>query len=417
MTATSILPRMTTLIVTLPPAPTDAATLFDYVLTPDGSTVSEQSCVPAALLPMAGNSGEVVALVTARHLSWHAVQLPKGTLGRRFYQEGSTSRVRAVLEGLLEDRLLDETSQLHFALESSPQTDAPVWVAVCDRAWLKAALLALEQAGRPVSRIVPEFAPDMAQNTLYVIGEPDDAQLVFSTGGGVSVWPLSAASLALLNWPETAAVVAEPAVAALAEQLLQRSVVLQQSAQRRLQALQSPWDLAQFDLVNSSRARTWKRVSTALLSLMRAPRWRAARLALLALLLVNLAGLNAWAWKEQALVQAKRAAIRDLLTTTFPQVRVVVDAPIQMAREVAALQQVSGVASGRDLETLLGAFGAVAPVEYAPDAIEFVAGELRLKGLKFKPEDLSMVTFKLKPLGFTANPEGDSLVIKQGAGA
>ena len=407
---------MTTLIVTLPPAPADAAELYDYVLSPDGSTLGEQSRAPLALLPLVGNADEVVALVPARKLSWHQVQLPQGTLGRGLFRAGASLRSREVLEGLLEDRLLDETEQLHFAIEPQARTDAPVWVAVCERAWLRAALQALEQAGRPVSRIVPEFAPDTLTQALYVMGEPDDAHLVFTARGGVAVWPLSKAWVALLDWPDTSDIVAEPAVAALAEQLFQRSVTLQQSAQRRLQAARSPWDLAQFDLVNSSRARTWKRWSESLGSLLRAPRWRAARLALLALLAVNLVGLNAWAWKEQALLNAQRVAIRELLTSTFPQVRVVVDAPLQMAREVAVLQQASGVATGRDMETMLGALGVVVPVNTVPSAIEFVAGELRLKGLNLKPEDFSTASVKLKSLGYGASAEGDALVIKQVSG-
>jgi general secretion pathway protein L len=134
------------------------------------------------------------------------------------------------------------------------------------------------------------------------------------------------------------------------------------------------------------------------------------------LLLVNLVGLNAWAWKEQASVNAQRTSIRALLTTSFPNVRVVVDAPIQMAREVAALQQASGAPTGRDLETMLGAFGAVVPGNSAPAAIEFVAGELRLKGLPLKPEEVPALSFKLKPLGFVVTAEGDSLLIKPGAG-
>jgi general secretion pathway protein L len=391
--------------------------LYDYVLSIDGRTVGEQSSVPLALLPVPGRAGgEVVAVVAARQLSWHQVQLPKGTLGRRFYQEGGSARVRAVLEGLLEDRLLDETSQLHFAIEPQPRADAPVWVAVCDRAWLRAALQTLEQAGLPPGRIVPEFAPDALADALYVAGAADDAYMVFTARDSVAVWPLSAASVALLNWPDGSGIVAEPAVAALAEQLFRRPVTLQQGAQRRLQALQSSWDLAQFDLVSSSRARTWKRWSAASASLVRAPQWRAARVALLVLLVVNLAGLNAWAWKEQALINDQRAAIREVLTTTFPQVRVVVDAPLQMAREVAALQMASGLASGRDLEAMLGVFGAVAPVNALPGAIEFVAGEVRMKGVQLQPEAISAISFRLKPQGYAANTEGDSLVLKQVSG-
>lgn len=410
--------RMTTLIITLPHAPSETGALYDYVLTPDGSTVGEQSRVPLGLLPgVASRGGEVVAVVAAAYVSWHQVSLPKGTLGRSLFKEGGAQRVRAVLEGLLEDRLLDDTAQLHFAMEPQPEADAPVWVAVCDRTWLRAGLQALEQGGLPVSRIVPEFTPEMPVDTLYVLGEPDHAQLVFNPGGGVTVWPLSRASVHALKWPEDRPVVAEPAVAGLAEQLLGRSVTLQQGVQRSLQAAASRWDLAQFDLVNSSRARTWKRWSEAFTTLARAPRWRPARFALLALLAVNALGLNAWAWKEQALVSAKRAAVRDVLTTTFPAVRVVVDAPIQMAKEVAALQQSSGLASGRDLEAMLGAFGAAAPANASLSAIEFAAGELRLKGLQLSPDEVAALSFKLRPQGYAAIVDGDSVVVKPGAGS
>jgi general secretion pathway protein L len=414
MSATSILPRMTTLIVTLPPEPHDAAGLYDYVRTLDTSAVAEHSSAPLAMLPQAGADAEVVALVPPQRLSWFQVQLPKGILGRGFFQENGATRLRAVLEGLLEDRLLDETAQLHFALEPEPKADAPVWVAACDRAWLRAALQALEQSGRAVSRVVPEFAPDALDNALYVMGEPDDARMVFTESGAVVVWPLTAAAVALVNWPESSPLRAEPAVAALAEQLFKRSVSIEQPAQRRVQALQSSWDLAQFDLVNSNSARTWKQLSAGWADFVRSPRWRAARFAMLALLLVNLAGLNAWAWKEKSRLQAKRVAVREVLTTTFPKVQVVVDAPLQMAKEVAAMQQSSGVASGRDMETMMSAFWAVAPANTAPSAIEFIAGELRMKGLQLSAADIADLSFKLQPQGYGLTAEADSLVVKLG---
>ena len=408
---------MTTLIVTLPAEPLDAAALYDYVLTRDGSAVAEQSRAPLALLPLVAKAdGEVVALVPAQRLSWHQVQLPKGTLGRRFFQEGGALRVRAVLDGLLEDRVLDDTEQLHFALEPQPATDAPVWVAVCERAWLRAALQALEQSGRAVNRIVPEFTPQVLTDTLYVTGELEAACLVGTVQGSVAVLPLSREALALLGGLEEKNVVAEPAVVALAEALFQRPVTLQPSGQRQLQAAQSNWDLAQFDLLTSSSARTWKRWADAARSLLRAPRWRAARFAVLSLLAINLVGLNAWAWKEKSLLSSQRQAIAAVLTTTFPQVRVVVDAPIQMAREVATLQQASGAPSGRDLESMLGAFGAVAPVGSAPIAIEYIAGELRLKGLNLNAEQLTAISFQLKPQGYAVSVEADNVVVKQGAG-
>lgn len=414
MSATSLQPRMSHLIVTLSSEPLDPAGLYDYVASPDASTVGAHSSVPLSLLPKAGPGTEVVALVPAQRLSWFQVQLPKGMLGRGFFQENGAPRLRAVLEGLLEDRLLDETAQLHFALEPAPAADAPVWVAACDRAWLRAALQALEQSGRAVGRVVPEFAPDVLDNTLYVMGEPDDAKMVFTESGAVVVWPLTAAAVALVNWPESSPLQAEPAVAALAEQLFNRSVSIEQLAQRRVQALQSAWDLAQFDLVNSNSARTWKQLSAGWTDFVRSPRWRAARFAALALVLVNLAGLNAWAWKEKSQLQAKRVAVREVLTSTFPKVQVVVDAPAQMAKEMAAMQQASGEASVRDMETIMSVFGALAPANTAPSAIDFVAGELRLKGVQLSPADVAALSFKLQPQGYGLSAEGDSLVIRQG---
>jgi general secretion pathway protein L len=148
-------------------------------------------------------------------------------------------------------------------------------------------------------------------------------------------------------------------------------------------------------------------------SFARAPRWRAARFSLLALLLVNLAGLNAWAWREQAQINAQRGAIRQVLTSTFPNVRVVVDAPVQMGKEVAALQQASGAASLRDMEVMMAVFAGVAVPGTLPTAIDYGVGELRLKGLRLKPDELASIAFKLKPQAYQVSMEADSLVIKQ----
>ena len=402
---------MSTLILTLPSAPADAADGYHYVLTPDGQTVGDSGWLALALLPTAG---ELVALVPVHKLSWQQVQLPKGSLGRGMFRDGGPARLRAVLEGVLEDRVLDDTTDLHFALEPAASDEAPVWVAVCDRAWLKTAVEALEQAGRRVSRIVPEFAPDASRDVLHVLGTPGDAHCVAVKSTGVVVWPLSSAGLALLDWPEYQPVVAEPAVVAQAEQLLQHAVTLQPGALRRVQAAQSAWDLAQFELLNSSGARSWKRVADAALRLARAPRWRAARLALLALVVINLAGLNAWAWREQAALQTQRQNIREILTATFPQVRVVVDAPLQMGRELAALQRASGQASGRDLEAMLSAFGAQAPATAVPDALDFAAGELRLKGLKLSADEVSALSQRLKPQGYVASAESGTVLMRSG---
>jgi general secretion pathway protein L len=207
-------------------------------------------------------------------------------------------------------------------------------------------------------------------------------------------------------------VVAEPAVAALAEDWFKRPVTLLQHAERLLQAAQTPWDMAQFDLAHANRDRRWARVTQSFTSFLRAPQWRMARLALVAGVLVNLIGLNAWALREQASLNAKRQTLRAVLLDTFPKVPVVVDAPLQMAREVAALQRASGAAAGTDLESMLASFSAAAPAEYAATAIEFSSNELRLKGTEVS--ESAAVTAKLKRLGLRASQQGEQWLIAAG---
>ncbi len=406
---------MTTLIVTLAAQPPAAATLCDAVLTHDGSVAVRQMLVPLALLPVA-NGAEVVAVVPAGLLSWHQVELPRGTLDRGVFQDSNAPRLRAVLDGMLEDRLLDEPAQLHFAIEPQAKAQTKVWVAACDRTWLNAWLAALAQAGRTASRIVPELAPPGASlglAVMHVIGTSDDPKILLSDASGVTQLPVSAAAVALLAWPDTAGVLAEPGVAAIAEQNFKGRVTLQTSAQRAMAAARSEWDMAQFDLLNTRQKRIQKRLSKGFLNLLHAPHWRAARWATLLLVVVNLMGLQAWAWQEQSALSAKRVAIANTLTSTFPDVRVVVDAPLQMARAVTDLQRKSGVVTGADMEVMLARLQSVAPELKAPTAIEFVAGELRLKGLGVSNNALTAIAAKLQAQGYAAQLDGDTLVLKQ----
>ncbi|MCS4511021.1 type II secretion system protein GspL [Xylophilus ampelinus] len=409
---------MSTLIVYLPP---DAGAVdLPYVLTADGHAALRQASARPALLPQPGRpGGEVVAVVPARALSWQRVELPRGI------RAGSPpQRVRAVLDGLLEDRLLDDPAHLHFALAPDAAPGVPAWVAVCDRAWLRNALQRLEAAGRRVARIVPEFAPDDAalpQPRLHAVGTPEDAQLVVvgeRYGTAVSVLPLSAGALglALSGRPADADAPpplfwAEPAVAALAEQLAGRPLPLQTPAERWLVAARGRWDLAQFDLASSGRRRAVKRAGSLMAGLLRAPQWRAARWGLGVLLVAQLVGLNAWAWKERSALDARQSALHAVLTQTFPSVRVVVDAPVQMERELALLRQATGVGAGAGLEGLLSAVGTALPPGASVQSVDFLNDELRLRG--FDPAQVAPLVEKLRAQGIAAGTEGEVLVLRQ----
>ncbi|MBS0339951.1 MAG: general secretion pathway protein GspL [Proteobacteria bacterium] len=372
----------------------------------DGTTVGEHGSAPLALLP-AGN--EVTLVVPGSALSWHSLTLPPGSLG-------SGGRLRSVLEGLLEERLLDETDSVHFALQPGAKAGEAVWVAVCNRAALRDVIQAVESTGRRVSRIAPEFAPqpDNAPPLLFITGEASAPQVNVCDANGVLSLPLNPANLAAaISAPvDTMAASGEPAVAQQAEELLGVRLPIVQRAQRWLQAARGPWDLAQFDLASSHRVRAGKKLAAWWQQWRHEPRWRAARWGAVVLVLAQVVGLNAWAWKERRSLEAKRASVQSILTQTFPSVKLVVDAPAQMAREVATLQQATGGVARLDLEPMLAALGGALPQGRIPTAIDYSAGQLRLRGLQLSAEELSRVTAQLAPRGYQARGEGDLLLVQ-----
>ena len=367
---------MSTLVVSLPPGAPTAATEWAYAFSGDGHAVSDHGRSPAALLPMPRGAGaETVALVPVQALAWQQVELPKGIAA-------GSPRLRAALEGLLEERLLDDPESVHLALQPGARGGETAWVAVCDRA------------------------------CVVALGTADDPWIVAVGGDGLLSLPLTTAAVPLLPaLPEGTPRVAEPAVAAIAEQVLGQPWTLQQPAQRWLRAARTPWDLAQFEFASSSRARALKKVAGAWSEVLRSPAWRPARWGAVALVAIQLVGLNAWAWKERSSLDDKREAIRRVLRDTFPQVRVVVDAPVQMEREVATLRQQTGTASPRDLDALLAALATTLPAGRSPSALEYSNGQLRAQGLSLSTEEVRRVSTQLRGLGYSATSEGQSLVV------
>ena len=402
---------MSTLILTLPLGTPEPAVKYRYTLTADGHTAIRHARAPAALLPDPGRAGEVVAVVPAQALSWQRVHLPQGSLGQ-------APRLRSILEGLLEEHLLDDPAQLHFALQPGAHAGSPAWVAVCDRAWLRESLRLLEAAGRPVDRVVPEYAPGptaSGQVECVVLGTPQDARIVL-TGHGpqqtVAVMRITAAPALLPPASEDAPpVLASPAVAEMAERLLGRPVQLLTYSDRQLASARGDWDLAQFDLASTSHTRALRKAGSAANTFLRAPQWRAARWALGLGLAVQVVGLNLWAWQDREALAAKQAGVRDALTQTFPNIRVVVDAPVQMERELVQLRQRTGSLSRRDLESLMAAAGAALPEGRTPAQLEYASSGLRLGGVQITSDELAALNQRLAAEGFAARLQDGALLV------
>ncbi|WNO04733.1 type II secretion system protein GspL [Rhodoferax mekongensis] len=398
-------------LLVMPPAPhaPDGA-MWDCV-----RSDSPQSTQQSAGVPAASGNAETLLIVPAAALSWHCVSLPPGLLGRNG-QARNPTKLRAVLEGLLEDQLLDEPAQLHLAVQANAGESGALWVAACQKLWLKDTLSTLTGAGHTVRRMVPEWAPLThadSPSTVWLTGEAASAELVWADHAGVHrriVPPGKTGSgMAPAAFPTDAAVYAEPACAALAEQLLHRVATVQHRAQRLQSCTDTHWNLAQGEFATRNAA--LRRAGDAALTMWQAPAWRPARWAFALLCAVQVAGLNAQAWQARQALSSQRSAIQNVLLTTFPNTTVVVDAPLQMQRAVDALGQSSGQAQSRDLERMLEAFGALAPANVAPAAIEFVAGELRLSAFNADAEVTQRLRDGLQSRGYRTRLDGNAMVI------
>ncbi|HMO48983.1 MAG TPA: type II secretion system protein GspL [Rubrivivax sp.] len=394
---------MSVLVILLPPRARLAARAADgaapagdelaYVLSQDGLQISRQGRAQPSLLPRADS---VALLLADSDLSWHRITCPKAP----------GSKLRAALGGLLEEQLLEDDDALHLALAPGARPGEPVWVAALHKPWLRAALDKLEAAGLAVERVLPPNWPgDTAQGHFFEAadgaGDSSRIMLCHADESGLRLLRLQGSlARALLPQAEGQATQwsAEPAVAATAERWLGSSVRVWTEAERALQAARSLWNLRQFDL--APRHRGLRALRDALRQGL-SPAWRPARIGLIALLLLQLAGLNAWAWQQRRALADARQAQEQLLRTTFPTVRAVLDAPVQMQRETEALRAAAGRAGANDLEALLGAAAAAWPEGQGPaQALRFEPGKLTLTAPGWSEPQLAQFRERLRPGGW-----------------
>lgn len=390
--------------------------------------------VTATLLPtqaVGARDKEVWAVVPASALSWHCLTLPSGLQKQK-------NRLLPALHALLEEHVLDEPDAMHLALQPQWQTSSQVWVAVCNKAWLRHHLDHLQSLGHAVHRIVPEWAPTPLSLPhsvkAWVSGVPEDAWLWVSDSQGAWRLPLQAG---VAWWAEhlkalqskdeglTTAlngltIQSEPAVAELAQKSLQTlqtlvsgkvleslqswRVVATPAAERYAQAAATDWDLAQFEFAAHGSARWRQSLQRAWQKFANDAVWRPVRWSLAVFIAVQWLGLNAAAWQLNAKVKAQKELHKNILTQTFPNVPVV-DASLQMARELERLQRQAGSLSAKDLESVLQAVGMSLPEGQSISALDFQAqgaGEIRLQGLQLSNEQQTQFMQALRAKGYDA---------------
>ena len=395
------------LIIALPLHTEGAATEYLHVRAGPGAATGHAQSATAARLPR--DAGTVVAVVPAQALAWHTITPPPV----------GAARLAAALEGLLEERLLEDPAQSQVVYTPDGAAAAAqgqtLTVLVCQKAWLRQALAPLQAQGMVVSRIVPEWSPQaQAAPVLWVGGSPEQVQAVACGPQGAMVLPpppWSSAISATLTQPE-AQLLCEPAMAAWVQQQFGRAPRMLSPGQRLWQAQQTDWDLAQGEWAQGRRQR-WARFAHELaLNLWQAPRWRPARWGLLALLVLNLVGLQWMAWQQRQLQAQLQKDMAMLLTRSFPAVQVVVDAPLQMAREVQALQRAMGQPNAADLEPMLTSLARALPASAQLSSVQFSPGELRWQAPAVTNDRIEAAREPLRQQGYQLVADGTYWVLR-----
>lgn len=313
----------------------------------------------------------VDVVVPAHLLSWHVISLPAGVRAQ------GDARLLPVLQHLLEDVLLEDVHTLHVALAPDAQAGQLTKVAVCQQAWLAAWLAALDQAGMKVGRVWPEVPPDIAQDSVYCTGTAHAPWCTSVRNGLPLTTPLDSGCTAL----HSAAVVhATPAVHAQVQQSWPQADVQLHDAAPRLAWLQrTQWNLAQHSLASSAWQRWRRKLQAVWLQVGYGAAWRGARWGAAACALVLVVGVQLQAWMGQRSLQAKQSAVVATAQQAFPRLQVVIDAPLQMQRELQALQQMAGVMTATDFEPMAAAAGqALAAVGVQANSLEYDGAQLQV---------------------------------------
>jgi general secretion pathway protein L len=383
---------------------------FEFVFSYDGLAVTETGRAAPALLPRATRT---VLMPDDADVGWHRIDVPKAP----------ASRLRAALHGLLEEGLLDDDEALHFALGPGAQPGRNGWVAVMHRGWLGAALEALEAAGREVTQVMPASRPrdgrepqELPAGHFHERAPGGATRLVLEGADGVACVSLDGAlARALLPPPEVAVRwTASPAAAAAAERFVGAPVAVLADAERALAACRGTLDLRQFDLAPRRRGtralrEAWRRFL--------GPAWRPVRLGLGLLVGVQLVGLNAWAWQQQHMLAAKRQAMEQVLRATYPGVRSVLDAPLQMQRETDRARALAGRPGEADYESMLGAAAAAWPDGAGPaPALRFEGARLTLTVGGWGEPQVRQFRDRLRGAGYAAEFAEGRVVVSQAKG-
>lgn len=308
-------------------------------------------------------AGAVEAVIPAERVLLARLRLPRV----------SASRIRELLPYAVEDRLLGDPAHIH-AVAGARNAKGETVVAVVDRNWLQGMLDALAKAGvRPATAWSESALLAGGRGDWHVVWGPARGMLVddegvaatFDHGDGLPLAVRLAIDEASQRGERPLKVRVHDAEGApvpdLAAWSEETGLAFERGTRWEILAAGQP-AAASINLMQGEFA---PRAAGAGWRVPRAALWLAGAMALLQLAFT---AIDAWRLqREAAVLEARREAI---FRAAFPDAKVVVDAELQMARNLAQLRRERGQAGDDDFlvqmtQAARAAPGAVRSVEFA----------------------------------------------------
>ena len=373
----------------------------------------------AALENVIPRAARVVLLVAAEDVLFTAAEVPPL----------SGARLREALPNLVEESTVGEVGSLHVApgtsatsLASTSRSDARQTLAVVDRAWLAAMQAQLAATGRRVVAVLPEALCTPFAATAWTLAAVPELNRVAAnynvdnhvdaaseTHRGWRMWLRTDAQQAFALPDDTDSAVAIVAAAFRhaapdarpAALELCADAALKTAVQRVATAISSVLDVPLRDAAGDPFA-AWlagggphgafgaplsllaQDAGSAAFGARNLARWRVAALLVVAIVVVQAIGMQ-WQWtslrREAASLRAQATAA---LTSSFPETRVVLDAPLQMSRSLATLRASAGRSDPADFSVMLAASGKIF-AELPTSALRALDYDARALHLRFAP--------------------------------
>lgn len=294
------------------------------------------------------------------------------------------NKLQAALEGALEDKVLGDigSSALACAPEGIDTLGRIKQAAATKRDWLDK-LVTQSKAQHVVwHAMVPEAALLRAGEAY---AKPDGSVLLCSPQG-------DAASL--------------PAEAPLIGKDSDWTPLDLEPQQWLAQAAASKWNVLQGDFGPKARS---AKLSGAIADLWQRGLLKPALWALVALIGVSVLGVNAKAWQLKQQITERKEQQKALLKRAAPKLDVVVDAPVQLKRELNALRSSTGQPNVNDVEAMLSALNSTVGAGGVWQRVEGKPGELAVS-LQQAPDPNAVQA--LKSRGYQAQMDAGSLRLR-----